>query len=197
MSILKRGVVATPVLILTISVQFSPNKSSTHSEQLHSLFLYSDPLLLWTLKPSIPTSATPYTLICLPSIILKTLNLTHDGNLTTMVYSGVITVSTYQMLMTFASKSYSISTITYCQDTTVRTRHYVKSKKDMSGPNSNLLSSTFVTLVSNASIEKLLITSLTGYSDLFWFQNILGIPYPWILSNNSLLQMVLLPFLLL
>jgi len=63
----------------------------------------------------------------------------------------------------------------------------------MSGLNSDPLSSTFVTLVSSASIQKLLVTGLMGYSDLFWFWNVFGIPYPWILSNNSLPLTVLLP----
>jgi len=93
----------------------------------------------------------------------------------TMVYSGAITVSTYQMLMTFASKSCSTSMTTYCQDITVRTRHYVKSDKNMSGPNSDPLSTNFATLASNASVQKLLVTSLMGYSNLFQFWNVLGI----------------------
>jgi len=114
-----------------------------------------------------------------------------------MVYSGVITESTYQMVMIFTLKSYSISMITYCQDTMVITRLYIKSDKNMSGLNSDPLSSTFVTLVSSASIQKLLIISLMGYSNLFWFQNILGIPYPWILLNDSLPPTVLLLSLLL
>jgi len=132
------------------------------------------------------TSATPYTPIHLQSVTLKIPNLTHNGNLTTMVYSRAITESTYQMLMIYASKSYSISMITYYQDTTVRTRHYVKSNKNMSGLNSDPLSSTFVTLVSSASVQKPLVINLTGYSNLFQFPNVPGIPYPWILSNNSL-----------
>jgi len=132
------------------------------------------------------TSATTYTLICLQSITLKILNLTHDGNLTTMVYSGAITVSTDQMLMIFTSKSCSTSMITYYEDTMVRTRLYEKSDKNMSGTNSDPLSSTFATLVSSASIQKLLFTSLTGYSNLFQFWNILRIQPPQISLNNSL-----------
>ena len=108
------------------------------------------------------TSVTPYTPIRLQSVKLKTPNLIHDGNLTTMVYSGVITVYTYQMLMIFASKSCSTSTTTYCQDITVRTRLYVKFDKNTTGLNSDPSSSTFATLVSRTSIQKLLVTSLMG-----------------------------------
>ena len=118
-------------------------------------------------------------------------NLTHDGNLTTMVYSGAITVSMYQMLMIFTSKYCSTSTITYCQDIMVRTRHYVKSDKNMSGPNSDPSSNTFATLVSSASVRKLLIINLMGYSDLFQFRNVRGILYPWISLNNFLPPMAL------
>ena len=111
--------------------------------------------------------------------------------------SSATTKSMYQMLMIFDSKSFSISTITYCQDTMVRTRHHIKSDKNMPGQNSDPLSSTFVTLVSSASIKKLLITSLMGYSNLFQFQNVHGIPSPWIFLTNSLPLTVLLPSLLL
>jgi len=128
----------------------------------------------------------------LPSVILKTQILTLNGNLTTMVYSSAIIESTYQMLMIYASKSYGTSRITYYQDTTVRTRLSSKSNKNMSGWNSNPLSSTFVTLVSSASIQKLHVTILMGYSDHFLFWNVCGIQSPWISLNNSLPLMGLL-----
>jgi len=112
-------------------------------------------------------------------------------NLTMMVYSGVITISTYQMLMICTSKSCSTSTITYCQDIMVRTRLYIKSDKNMFGLNSDPSSSSFATLVSSASVQKLLVTSLMD-SNLFWFWNILGIQSPWISLNNSLPLTVLL-----
>jgi len=141
------------------------------------------------LKTFTMTSATPSDLTRLPYVTSKIQTLILDGNSVLMTCSVAMIESLYRMLTTFVSRSYSINTITYCQDIMVRTRHSNRSTRNMSGQDYDPLSNNFAILVSSANNQKPLVINLTDYSDHFWFWNAHGTPSLWILSNISLHQM--------
>jgi hypothetical protein len=82
---------------------------------LHSAIIMDIAQLHTTIRDS-------YSLDHTPPHITRT-HPTPSGLSEMTAYSATMTASTFQMLTTFVSRSYSTSTITYCQDTLGKTRH--------------------------------------------------------------------------